>query len=203
MKLILGIFLISFNAWLIADSTLDGAKLTQQYCSECHGKDGNSQKENIPKIAGFSSILLFDILDQFKNGDRPSPKTTINNKTTDMTEVSKLLTQDQIETISLYLSTQTFKPTTQPFNQALAGIGKQLHQDLCKDCHGDNGKSAVDDAPILAGQWKQYLKQQFENLSSHKRYMPKRMKRKFKKLNDKDKQALIEFYASPKIQLKY
>jgi len=195
MKYILITFFIGFNSCLFA---LDGAALTKKYCSQCHLEDGNSEKENIPKIAGFSAILIFDMLDQFKNADRPSPKITVNNKTTDMAEISQQLTSDEAESIALYLSKQTFKPATQTFDQALASTGKQLHQDLCNDCHGEYGTSAVDDAPILAGQWKKYLKRQFEQLSSHKRYMPKRMKRKFRKLNDEDKKALIEFYASRK-----
>lgn len=195
MKYILITFLIGFNSWLFA---LDGAALTKKHCSQCHLDDGNSEKQNIPKIAGFSAILIVDMLDQFKHSDRSSPKITINNKTTDMAAISKQLKQDEMETIALYLSEQTFKPATQLFDKALATTGKQLHQDLCNDCHGENGTSAVDDAPILAGQWKTYLNRQFEQLSSHKRYMPKRMKRKFRKLNDKDKQALIEFYASRK-----
>ena len=198
MKYILVVFLIGFNLGLFA---LDGAALTKKHCAQCHSKDGNSEKENIPKIAGFSAILLFDMLDQFKNADRSSPKITVNDKTTDMAEISQQLKSDEAETIALYLSEQTFKPSLQEFDTALAATGKQLHQDLCNDCHGENGKSAVDDAPILAGQWNKYLKRQFEELSSHKRYMPKRMKRKFRKLNDEDKKALIEFYASRKPKL--
>lgn len=199
MKYILITFIIGLNSWLFA---LDGAVLIKQHCSQCHLEDGNSEKENIPKIAGFSAILLFDMLDQFKHSDRSSPKMSVGDykdkKTTDMTEISKQLKQDEMETIALFLSEQTFKPASQPFDKALAATGKQLHQDLCNDCHGENGTSAVDDAPILAGQWKAYLKRQFEQLSSHKRHMPKRMKRKFRKLNDEDKQALLEFYASRK-----
>ncbi len=195
MKLVIILLCFCLPTWLYA---LDGAALTKKYCGECHQQDGNSKKENIPKIAGFSAILLFDILDQFKHADRSSAKITINNKTTDMTNVSQQLKQDEMEAIAIYLSEQTFKPAIQPFDSKLASIGKQLHQDLCNDCHGKDGASAVDDAPILAGQWKIYLKKQFEQLSSHKRHMPKRMKRKYRKLNDKDIQALLEFYASRK-----
>jgi len=67
---------------------------------------------------------------------------------------------------------------------------------ICNDCHIDNGTSATDDAPILAGQNKHCLSRQFKQLSTSKRYIPKRMKRKFRKLSEKDKEALIEYYTS-------
>jgi sulfide dehydrogenase cytochrome subunit len=67
---------------------------------------------------------------------------------------------------------------------------------LCNDCHGKDGTSIADDAPILAGQFKQYIRRQFKNIASFERYIPRKMERKFKKLSDADKTALLEFYAS-------
>lgn len=129
-----------------------------------------------------------------------------NKQLTDMIKISKKLSSEEIEAISLYLSEQTFSQsssqntsqgnkTTNP-NKALVKQGKQLHEDLCNDCHVDNGTSSADHASILAGQNKKYLIRQFKQLSTSKRYIPRRMKRKFRKLSEKDKKALIEYYTN-------
>ncbi len=178
---------------------LDGKVLAKQYCAQCHQDDGNSTDENIPKIAGFSAALTYDILDQFRSEYRSAkPIKTKKGCITDMVKISKKLNEDEIEALATYFSTTTFIPAKQAFNQALVETGKQLHLDFCNDCHVDLGTSTDDDAPILAGQWKPYLIAQFKDFTDHKRRMTRRMKKKFRKLNDEDKQALIAFYTSAK-----
>lgn len=196
--------IVSFMAsfFVFGSSTaeeLDGKELAQKYCSECHQSDGNSNDENIPKIAGFSAALTYDILDQFRNGYRNAKE--VKNKDgqlTDMMKISKKLKENEIEALSFYFASQTFNAKIQTFNKAMVETGKQLHLDLCNDCHVNLATSSDDDAPILAGQWKPYLTKQFDAFSNQKRNIPKRMKKKFRKLNDNDKLALIEFYASAK-----
>lgn len=202
-QLIFCLQLLGLNIFINADETkLDGASLTKQYCAECHGEHGNAENsKEIPKIAGFSAILIFDTLDQFKNDDRkPIKIKNKNNQLTDMTEISKKLKPEETEVIAHYLSKQKFIPAKnnnkKTMNKKLITQGKQLHEDLCNDCHVENGTSSADDAPILAGQHKAYLTRQFEQFSNRERYIPKRMKRKFRKLNEDDKKALIEFYTS-------
>jgi len=202
IQFLVALQIIIYSHFLWADEAiLDGAALSKQHCAECHGEQGNgvSNMEGIPKIAGFSAILIFDILDQFKSNEREALDVmNKNQQLTNMMKISKKLSGSELEAISLYLSEQTFSPSnkTPSTNKDLVSQGKQLHEDLCNDCHIDNGTSAADDAPILAGQDKQYLIRQFKQLSTSKRYIPKRMKRKFRKLSEKDKDALIEYYTS-------
>ena len=182
-----------------ADATLNGEKLVQKHCSECHQKDGNSMDEKIPKIAQFSAILTFDILDQFKSGDRESEEIqTKDGQVSNMVKVIKKLSSEEAEAIALFLANQSFKPSEQAFDKQLAEQGKQLHQDLCENCHVKNGSSPIEDTPILKGQWKPYLIKQFEAFNNGERYMPKRMKKRFRKLSGEDHKALIEFYISSK-----
>ncbi len=198
MNYYLGLFLICLSFYSIANETPDGDKLFQKHCSECHQKDGNSEDKTIPKVAGFSSILIFDILDQFKSDDRQSnPIKTKDGRETDMNTIVKELKSHEIEAISFFLANQTSKPTTQDYDKKLANSGKDIHMDLCENCHVEHGSSSIEDTPILKGQWKNYLQEQFKALSEEKRYLPKRMKKRFRKLSEKDKKALIEFYISP------
>ena len=199
LRITLGFCLICFSASTLFAKELNGELLAKKYCDECHQDDGNSKDDNIPKIAGFSAALTYDILDQFRNGYRDAKEVkTKDGQLIDMVKISKRLKEDEIEALSFYFADQSFKPEKQTFNKALVETGKQLHLDLCNDCHVNLATSADDDAPILAGQWKAYLLEQFNAFSNHKRNMPKRMKKKFRKLNDNDKLALIEFYTSAK-----
>ena len=177
---------------------LNGKALSKKYCADCHGETGNSEQDKkgvVPKIAGFSAILLFDSLDQFKHKDRQSLPYQLKDKPeTSMNKVTEKLTNADTELIAHYYSKQVFKAKKLEKLSAGENRGKQLHIDLCDDCHGKLGTSPEDDAPLLLGQKKKYLQRQFNELSEYKRYMPRRMKRKFKKLTEEDKQALIEFY---------
>jgi len=170
-------------------------------CASCHGKTGNGrepQNQKIPKIAGFSAILIYDILDQFSTDDRHAIEVkNQQGKLTDMNQIAKKLTDGEREQVALHYSQQHFEPDQKAMsNPAQYQSGKQLHEDLCNDCHTEMGTSSSDDAPILAGQWKTYLTRQFEQISRGKRFIPKRMKRKFRKLSEQDKLDLIEFYTS-------
>ncbi len=76
-----------------ADSTThSGSALMKKYCAECHAKDGNSPTDKAPRIAGFSALLIFDTLDQFRHGDRPAPLIRLKNqKETTMQAIAKNL----------------------------------------------------------------------------------------------------------------
>jgi len=200
------IFMLSLSTKAFSiDTTEDiGKKLFQEKCSECHQQDGNSEDPEIPNIAGTSAILTFDILDQFKSGDKKSKSikiedsaTTVDKTETNMNEIAKSLKTNEIEAISFFLAKQKSKSASQTFDQELAIKGKDIHMDLCENCHVDEGTNNIEDASILRGQWKNYLQSQFKVLSEGERYMPRRMKKRFRKLSDEDKKALIEFYISP------
>ncbi len=42
-------------------------------CSSCHGKDGHSEDDNYPSLAGRSSDWIVLQLEAFKSGDRENP----------------------------------------------------------------------------------------------------------------------------------
>ena len=180
-----------------AASFADGAAIAKEKCAACHGKDGNSDDPKVPSIAGFSAPTITDMLEAYRSGDREGDKyKPKEGKETDMNEVAKALTEEDSEAVAEYYAKQTFKPAPNKFDAKLAKKGAKIHDKRCEKCHSEGGSVADDDAAILAGQWKEYLEEQFEELSKGERPMPKKMKKKFKKLNDKQKAALIEFYAA-------
>jgi len=181
----------------LSNAVADDATLVHEKCGICHGDDGNSSTGKVPSIAGFTAASLSDFLEEYKEGDREAQKfTPENGKESDMQEVAKNLSEEDGLKIFFFLSKQKFKPIKQDFDASLVKKGKKLHKKNCEKCHSDYGNSVEDDTPKLAGQWKPYLEKQFSLFADKKRDMPKKMKKKFKKLSEEDRKALIEFYAS-------
>lgn len=165
-------------------------------CDGCHGKDGNSEVGKVPSIAGMSAVYLGDTLIAYKSGDRPGLKyAPENGAETDMNEVAKKLSDDDIKAISDHYAGLTFKPVEQSVDSALAAKGKEVFDHDCKMCHSEGGSVADDDAGIIAGQWKPYLEEQFKLFDEEKREMPKSMARKYSKISADDKAAIVEFLA--------
>lgn len=175
----------------------DGASITKDKCAACHGEDGNSPNDKVPSIAGFSVDGMTEMLNAYKAGDREGDKfKPEDGEETDMNAVTKEMSDDDIKAVAEFYASKAFKPTVQEFDAELAKIGAKIHEKNCEKCHSEGGASAEDDVAILAGQWKPYLIEQFEEFSEGERDMPKKMAKKFKKLSDDDKKALIEYYAS-------
>jgi cytochrome c553 len=73
-----------------------GAQISAQ-CAACHGSDGLSVDNSIPNLAGQHYVYLVQELNAFKNRDRNSPL---------MNELTRTLTQQQIEDIAAYYAGQ-------------------------------------------------------------------------------------------------
>ena len=172
------------------------SELTEK-CDKCHGENGNSTDSKVASIAGFSREVLVDSLHEFQSGDRPAVKyKPKDGEETDMKAIADKLSDDEIEEVAEYYSKQKFIPRKQAFDAVLAKKGARLHKRKCEKCHSDNGSNADDDAAILAGQGREYLEEQFRLIASKERVVPKKMRKKFKKLKKKHLKELIEFYIS-------
>ena len=163
-------------------------------CNKCHGKDGNSHEKEIPNIAKASAIYLHDALIAFKNGDRKGDEyQPEDGEATDMNKLSKDLTEEQINQLAEYYSKKNFVPHIQSTSKAKVDAGAALFDKNCEKCHSDGGTNPDDDAGIIAGQPKGYQVKQFAHFDDGEREMPKKMKKKFKKLTAEEKQQIIEF----------
>ncbi len=175
----------------------DGASIASDKCAACHGKDGNSKYNKVPNIAGFSLDALTDMLNEYKSNERIGDKFKPDDADeTDMNIITKDMSDADIEALAKYYSSQKYQPHFGKSDAALAQKGAKRHKHKCEKCHSDGATNPEDDASLLAGQSREYLTRAFEKLSNGDQPMPKKMKKKFKKLSDKDKQALIEYYVS-------
>jgi sulfide dehydrogenase cytochrome subunit len=168
-----------------------------QSCEKCHGKDGNSTVPDVPTIAGFSYEGFLNTMEVFREDyrialryQRPGEPETVMN------DIAKSLSDEDVRSLAEYFSQRDFRPARQDVNTELARRGEVIHKKSCEKCHSDNGAHPVEDAAILAGQWTPYLRRQFENFLSGKRWVPLTMLRRIKRLSEDDIEALLNFYAS-------
>ena len=160
-------------------------------CAGCHGTNGNSNGPATPTIAGISSEYFIETMMAYKEGERPS---------TIMTRIAKGYTDEEIKLMAEFFAKQTFERKAQKSDAKLAGRGEKLHDKYCEKCHEDGGRSTEDDAGILGGQWKPYLKYTLADFMSGDREMEKKMAKKLKELHKKEGDAgieeLLNYYAS-------
>ncbi|HHL19489.1 MAG TPA: hypothetical protein ENJ33_07120 [Thiothrix sp.] len=172
---------------------------TAKQCDTCHGTNGVSKNGKVPTIAGFSAATITEILPQYQSGARAAEKyTPKGGKASDMKEVTKDMSAADMQAIADHYAEQKFVAASQTVDAALAAKGKKIHNKNCEKCHSEGASLADDDAGILAGQWKPYLERQFALIAEGKREIPKKMKKKLKKLSAEDIKAVTEYYASQK-----
>ena len=179
---------------------IDVNKLVET-CANCHGKGGASTESDVPIIGGYSTEFLTNNLKAYKSKDRNCPETEFKSGSkkgskTDMCQMVKDLNDNDIKLVAQYFSKKKFVRAKQKFDPALAAKGKEIHEMSCEKCHSEGGTVAKDDAGMPAGQWIPYLKQAFDEFSSGKRPIAKKMKAKLDDLNKDDINALINYYAS-------
>ena len=170
-------------------------------CNDCHGDDGVSEWSDVPTIAGVSAFVVSDALYFYRDEDRPCDESKYrqgdtDRPATDMCAVVADMSDDDIEAIAEHYAELTFKSAQQEFDASLVDEGKRIHDQACENCHADSGRDPEEDAGILAGQWTEYLREQFEYYKAGERSQPEKMEVKLADLTDQDIEALLNFYAS-------
>jgi len=175
----------------LATDTSPSAQMLSDTCAGCHGTDGASGGPATPTIAGLSNDYFIEVMQGYKSGEVPS---------TIMGRLARGYGDDDFQKMAGYFSQLPFAMAEQPFDAKLANKGEKLHDSYCEKCHAEGGASAEDDSGILAGQWKPYIQWALEDYNTGERQMIKKMKKKMKRLLNKEGdgaiQALLEYYAS-------
>lgn len=181
-------------------SAADVNKLAEG-CASCHGKDGANAESDVPNIGGFSAKYFAITMEHYKKKERLCVETKVRSgdkkgTTSDMCQVVKDLSDDDIKQVAEYFAGKKFVRTAQKFDAALAAKGKSVHDKSCEKCHSEAASKADDDAGILAGQKMHYLKEQTEFFLAGKRPMHKKMKPKLEALSKDEVEAVINYYGS-------
>lgn len=169
-------------------------------CAECHGENGVSSEGEIPTIAGASAFFIENQLLIYKEEARPCAKEEFDEAedppADDHCALANELSEEEVMELAEYFSSQAFVPADQAVDQELAELGKKIHERRCDKCHSEGGSLVLDDAGILAGQWKEYLLTQLRHYKAGERWQPEKMKPQMEELSDNEIKALAEYYVS-------
>lgn len=171
---------------------------TIKTCESCHGTDGQSKNPDVPIIAGMSDYYIDAQIMAYQKKLRPCPDVKFvsgpnKGQDTNMCKEVKGISKADSEAIAQFFAGKKFTPAKQKFDAAMAAKGKEIFDQECSRCHSEGGSSAFDDAGILAGQWRDYLVQNFQYDREGKRWMPEKMKPKIKNLSDQQVKEIIEY----------
>jgi sulfide dehydrogenase cytochrome subunit len=156
-------------------------------CAGCHGTNGLSSSP-MPIIAQLDADYLKKVMKQYKNDERPS---------TIMGRLTKGYTDEQLDGIAAFFSSQTWVSPQQELDRNMVRKGSGLHREQCEMCHQDGGRYMDGEIPRLAGQWRRYLEIAMEEYKDPQRKMPdETMTMIMTDLEPEQIRALAYFYAS-------
>jgi cytochrome c553 len=139
-------------------------KFKSLICQACHGKDGNPDSPDCPKLAGQYAAYIRKEIKDFQAGSRKDPI---------MTDIAIRLTDEQdLLDIAAYFASQNKMKGNPDTVVHEAGRRRFLAGNGCGTCHGVNGKGEapnIPTAPVIGGQHKEYLIKQLKDFRSYAR----------------------------------
>lgn len=134
-------------------------------CSGCHGADGNSVDQNIPKLAGQLEDYIVLAATEFQKGIRKDPT---------MSAMAPLIGDVQnLKDIAAYFSSQPKMQGLGGANNATSKGAALFISNRCNYCHGDGGTRYApfqeNIPPAIGGQHKPYLIKAMKDIRDSKR----------------------------------
>jgi len=145
-------------------SAMNARALVSNACSKCHGPTGNgiSISPLFPILAAQQETYIELQLKQLRQRSRPDPHARAF-----MWGIARALSDEQIEGVAQYFSSQPAAASPPLSDTALAQKGKQIYESPlqlesgavnCANCHGLEGQGKAKQAiPRLAGQHPDYM----------------------------------------------
>lgn len=195
------LFLLAAGCILLPGAAAaDNDELTES-CQVCHGPDGISRWPDIPNISGLPEIVVANALYDFRGRARPCRKAACGPAGTcpdvDMCELATAFSDEEIDLYARHYASQAFSPSVAEVDPALASAGQALHEQYCEICHTAGGSDPLDEASILRGQNREYLRHAMDDFRARRRVDEAPMTRAFEKIDDAGVEALLHFYATP------
>jgi len=166
-------------------------------CQGCHGTDGNSINEQIPKLSGQFEKYITKQLMNFQTGSRTHGIYSL---------ISAPLTETDMSDIAAYYSNL---PRMKGDESSTNNLGHKIFTEgdiskkviACVTCHGTRGKGlfkGVTMFPVIGGQHKSYIKKQLTDFRADTRSNSPSdiMNRITRSLSDSDIEALADYISS-------
>jgi sulfide dehydrogenase cytochrome subunit len=187
VKASLHVFLVLLALTASSDARPDAAALARN-CAACHGLTGASSGRLIPHIGGQEEGYLRRVLMGFKKGDRP---------TVFMERLAKGYTEQELASVAAYFARLPWSPPAQVTDPGLVDRGRTLARERCVSCHAESDDAVSEVAPLIAGQWAEYLKEELTKFTGPQMLAPDQgMVQALHGLSGADIEALAHFYAS-------
>jgi cytochrome c553 len=170
----------------------EAGRVKANTCMGCHGIPNYNNvypTYRVPKLGGQSEGLIIASLKAYKSGERPHQT---------MHAQAVTLSDQDIADIAAYL---THAPA---HKDGLPGGGQNSEEakaQACTACHGPNGaKPVLPDAPVLAGQYANYLEHALHEYKSGKRKSPQ-MAGMAAPLSEEDIKLLAQYFGAQQTPL--
>ncbi|MEE9336245.1 MAG: c-type cytochrome [Granulosicoccaceae bacterium] len=181
--LLVGILLAAVQSTSMAEGdVVEGQKLAHT-CLGCHGVKhyvNTYPTYHVPRIAGQHEIYIVAALKAYRSKQRPHKTMQAN---------ASDLTDQNMEDVAAYFASlgADAKGSSKIEDEPLAAT--------CMTCHGPGGLSTITANPILAGQYKSYIKQALESYRAADRKNPI-MGGFASALSDEDIGKLAEYFSA-------
>lgn len=175
---------------------------TVPLCALCHGEDGPSPFPGVPTIHGLPHGVIENALYKYREGERPCRKSkcTEDGRCPDMSmcDIAGPMSDEEMDALAHWYAEQPFAPHRDSYDAELAARGRELHDRYCEICHTNLGSDPVDDASMLRGQRKVYLRHALEDFQQGRRSVGiDAMDERFRTFSADELDALAEFYSGP------
>jgi sulfide dehydrogenase cytochrome subunit len=172
------------------------------FCGVCHGATGPSPFAGVPTIHGLSPGVIENALYKYREAGRPCRVSECSKLGTcpdiSMCDIAAPMTDEDIDLLAYWYGAQPFAPHQDPYDPQLAAVGREIHDQYCEVCHTNLGSDPIDDASMLRGQRKVYLRNALEDFKYGRRAVGlAAMDDRFKDFTDRDLAALAEFFSGP------
>ena len=184
----------------IAQGNAEAGKAKSTTCAACHNADGNSMLPMNPKLAGQHAKYLEKQLKEFRLASQTGGKEGRNNPV--MNGMAAALTDQDIEDLAAYFSSQDQKPGATPEDKVEMGTKLYRGGDMergvtaCIACHGPRGNgNGLAGFPDISGQHADYTKTQLLQFRDGKRAndLNGMMRDIAKRLTDEDIEVLSQY----------
>ncbi len=159
----------------------------QNDCVRCHGLDGIAKQPAMPHLNGQLDSYLLASMKRLQKGKLP---TEVAN------HVPAALPESELAAIARYYQAVKATRPVQETDPEKVARGEVVFRNRCNDCHGDFGREADKDAPLMAGQDLQHLLKQIRLFVSGKRKFGFLQDDAFKGQSLEDLDAVAHFFAS-------
>lgn len=173
-------------------------------CGLCHGDTGPSPFAGVPTIHGLPPGVIENALYQFRAARRPcrTSECSWDGRCPDMNmcDIAGPLTDTDIDLLAYWYGEQSFADHQDPYDPDLAAKGREIHDAHCEICHTNLGSEPIDDASLLRGQRRLYLRAALEDFQQGRRSLGiEAMDGRLATLTDEELDALAEFYSGPAV----